>query len=118
VRAGHDPALVYHPESDTFDKLEGQGLALGVDGEWTYQDNETFSISKGNILFLSTDGVWEVRNDEGEMLGKQPILTTIRENASSNSTQIIDAIFNSLNEFAGKTKIEDDITLVVIKVMS
>jgi sigma-B regulation protein RsbU (phosphoserine phosphatase) len=115
VRAGHDPAIVYDPGTDTFNPLKGQGLALGVDREWVYQDNETVSLTKGNIIFLSTDGVWEVRNEKGEMLGKQPILNTIRKNASSNSTQIIDAIYNRLNEFTGKTRIEDDITLVIIK---
>ena len=73
-------------------------------------------FSKGQIIFLSTDGVWEVRNRKGEMLGKTPILDIIRENALSTATQIHDAIFDSLNKFMCGTRIEDDITSVVIKV--
>jgi sigma-B regulation protein RsbU (phosphoserine phosphatase) len=70
---------------------------------------------KGQIIFLSTDGVWEVRNTKGEMLGKEPILNAIRQNASSDAAQIIDAIFNTVDKFIGEMKIEDDITSVVIK---
>ena len=49
------------------------------------------------------------------MLGKEPVLNAIRQNASSDATQIIDAIFDILDEFIGEAKIEDDITSVVIK---
>ena len=49
------------------------------------------------------------------MLGKVPILNTIRQNASSDATQIVNAIFDTLDEFIGEVKLEDDITLVVIK---
>ena len=115
VRAGHDPAIVYDPGTDSFDRLEGRGIALGIDGEWIYEDNEKALFSKGQIIFLSTDGVWEVQNQKGEMLGKEPILNTIRENASSNATHILDAVFDSLNTFIGEARIEDDITSVVIK---
>jgi sigma-B regulation protein RsbU (phosphoserine phosphatase) len=115
VRAGHDPAMLYDPGSDSFNELSGSGIALGVDAEWIYEDNKKTDFSKGQIIFLSTDGVWEVRNKKGEMLGKEPILNAIRNNASSDATQIIDAIFDILDKFIGGVKIEDDITSVVIK---
>jgi sigma-B regulation protein RsbU (phosphoserine phosphatase) len=115
VRAGHDPAIVYDPGADSFNELGGRGLALGVDREWIYEDNMKASLSDEQIIFLSTDGVWEVQNPEGRMLGKQPILNTIRQNAASSAAQILEAIFDSVNHFKGSAKIEDDITLVVIK---
>jgi sigma-B regulation protein RsbU (phosphoserine phosphatase) len=115
VRAGHDPAIVYDPGSDSFSELTGPGIALGVDENWIYEDNKKIGFSKGQIIFLSTDGVWEVRNTKGEMLGKEPILNAIRQNASSDATQIMDAIFNTVDKFIGEVKIEDDITSVVIK---
>jgi serine phosphatase RsbU (regulator of sigma subunit) len=52
------------------------------------------------------------------MLGKEPILNAIRQNASSDATQIIDAIFDILDKFIGEAKIEDDITSVVIKMQN
>jgi sigma-B regulation protein RsbU (phosphoserine phosphatase) len=118
VRAGHDPGVVYDPGSDSFSELGGSGIALGVYGGWIYEDNKKTDFSNGQIIFLSTDGIWEARNKEGEMLGKEPILNTIRQNASSNATQIIDSIFDTLYKFIGGVKIEDDITSVVIKMQN
>lgn len=115
VRAGHDPAIIYDPGSDSFSELRGSGIALGVDIEWIYEDNKKTDFSNGQIIFLGTDGIWEARNKKGEMLGKEPILNAIRQNASSDSTQIVDEIFQILNKFTAGVKIEDDITSVVIK---
>jgi sigma-B regulation protein RsbU (phosphoserine phosphatase) len=115
VRAGHDPAIIYDPGSETFNELSGSGIALGVDGGWIYEDNKKTDLAKGQIIFLSTDGVWEARNKKGEMLGKEPVLNTIRQNSSSDAGQIIDAIFDTLDEFIAGVKIEDDITSVIIK---
>jgi sigma-B regulation protein RsbU (phosphoserine phosphatase) len=115
VRAGHDPAMLYDPGSDSFNELNGSGIALGVDAAWIYEDNMKTDFSKDQIIFLSTDGIWEARNKKGKMLGKEPILNAIRQNSSSDATQIIDAIFDILDEFIGEVKIEDDITSVIIK---
>ena len=118
VRAGHDPAIIYDPISDAFNELGGSGIALGVDSGWVYEDNKQTDLTEGQIIFLSTDGIWEARNKNGEMLGKQPILNAIRNNSSSDSGQIMDAIFDILYKFIGSAKIEDDITSVVIKIKS
>ncbi len=118
VRAGHDPAIIYDPVSDSFNELSGSGIALGVDGGWIYEDNKKNDLAKGQIIFLSTDGVWEVRNKKGEMLGKEPILNLIRQNAASDATQILNTVFNALDKFIGGVKIDDDITSVVIKMQN
>jgi sigma-B regulation protein RsbU (phosphoserine phosphatase) len=116
VRAGHDPAIIYDPGSDSFSELGGSGIALGVDVEWIYEDNKKTDFSNGQIIFLSTDGIWEARNKKGEMLGKEPILNTIRQNSSSDATQIIDSVFDTLDKFIGGVKLDDDITSVIIKI--
>jgi sigma-B regulation protein RsbU (phosphoserine phosphatase) len=86
-----------------------------VDAEGIYGDNQKTDFSNGQIIFLSTDGIWEARSKKGEMLGKEAILNAIRQNASSDATQIIDAIFDILENFIGAVKIEDDITSMIIK---
>ena len=118
VRAGHDPAMLYNPGSDSFSELGGSGIALGVDPKWIYEDNQKTDFSYGQIIFLSTDGIWEARNKKGEMLGKEPIINAIRKNASSDASQIIDAIFDTLDKFIGGVKIEDDMTSVIIKMQN
>ncbi len=116
VRAGHDPGIVYDPDSDAFSELGGAGIALGVDAEWNYAGHKKTDLTTGQIIFLSTDGIWEACNQEGEMLGKAPILDAIRQNATSDAAQIINAVFDLLEEFTAGTNIEDDITAVVLKI--
>ena len=116
VRAGHDPAILYNLESDSFDELGGPGIALGVDGNWNFNAHEKEGFPGGRIIFLGTDGVWEVRNRSGEMLGKEPIRDTIRKNSSSSAERILEAIFTTLDDFIGHARIEDDITSVVVKI--
>ena len=86
-----------------------------MDAEWIYEDDKKTDFSNGQIIFLSTDGIWEARNKKGEMLGREAILNVIRQNSSSDATHIISAIFDMLDKFTEDAKIEDDITLVVIK---
>jgi sigma-B regulation protein RsbU (phosphoserine phosphatase) len=116
VRAGHDPAIIYDPATDSFEELGGPGMALGVDQECIYKDNKKYGLSKGQIICLGTDGIWEVRNKKGEMLGKEPIVNGIRENSALGAKQILDAIFNTVDKFLSGAKKEDDITSVIIKI--
>ena len=70
MRAGHEPAVFYDPESDTFEEFKGTGLALGVDEDWQYEQNQRAGLKKGQIIALATDGIWEAHNARGEMFGK------------------------------------------------
>ena len=115
VRAGHDPAFIYDRQLEMVTHLKGQGLALGVDENLIYAENAKESVSKDHVLLLFTDGVWELRNPAGEMMGKRPLLNLIRENASLSAMEILHAVFESLQKFSHRAKVEDDITLVVIK---
>lgn len=36
VRAGHDPAIFYDPNTDKISELKGAGMVLGVDENWQY----------------------------------------------------------------------------------
>ena len=116
VRAGHDPAIFYDPGADAFEELGGSGIALGIDEDWNYTEYTKTALNKGQIIFLSTDGVWEAFNRKGEMFGKERIYDTIRKNSSLSANEIINIMLDSLKGFQQGAPIEDDITLVVIKI--
>jgi len=116
VRAGHDPAIFYDPNKDTFEELGGMGMALGVDKNWNVKAYTKTALKNGQIIFLCTDGIWEARNLQGEMFGKEPIYDIIRNNSSLSANEILDAMIESLKSFQKGAKIEDDITLVIIKI--
>ena len=96
--------------------MRGDGIALGVDANWQYDENEKSGLSKGQIIFLGTDGIWEAHNQEGKMFGKAPIYDMIRQNAGLSAKDIVDEVIAVLTHFLKDRAPEDDITLVVIKV--
>ena len=114
VRAGHDPAIVFSPDSDQFGELKGEGIPLGVEQNWRYEDYTAIN-KPGQILVLATDGVMETHNQKGEMFGKDRIKEVIRRNAGLDAEGIRRAIFHAVENFRGKAPREDDVTLVVAK---
>lgn len=117
VRAGHDPAIFYDPGPDKFEQLQGCGAVLGVDGKIQYQQNVKSGLSPGQIIFIGTDGLWETHNQAGEMFGKERLKTLIRRYASLPAEKIVTSTIDSLQAFRQSVKQEDDITLVVVKVV-
>jgi sigma-B regulation protein RsbU (phosphoserine phosphatase) len=116
VRAGHDPALVYDPRHNTFEELSGTGMALGVNEDFRYEENIKAGVAEGQIIALGTDGIWEARNKEGNMFGKQRFRDVIRHNAKENAANILNAVYDKLDQHTRGLKSDDDITLVVAKV--
>jgi sigma-B regulation protein RsbU (phosphoserine phosphatase) len=115
VRAGHEPAVFYDPLNNTFEELCGHGVGLGVVEDYAYEKNEKVRYQEGQIIFLGTDGIWEACNTHGEMFGKERIHKIIRENAALDADHILNAILKELSEFQGDARIEDDVTLVLVK---
>jgi sigma-B regulation protein RsbU (phosphoserine phosphatase) len=116
LRAGHDPALLYHPETDRFEELMGEGTTLGVSCDVRFEAYRQ-PIESGQILLLTTDGIREARDPDGHMFGNAPLKRLVRENAGDRAEQILEAIMMELKSFTGPlSKLEDDATVVVVKV--
>jgi len=116
VRAGHPPAYLYDPDQDNFRELMGEGLVLGVDDTFVYQENRITGLNAGQIVAVGTDGIWEACNRHGQVYGRERFLETIRRNARADANTILEAVYTDLSAFTLGVKPADDITLVVIKV--
>jgi sigma-B regulation protein RsbU (phosphoserine phosphatase) len=116
VRAGHDPAMFYDPHTDSFEKLRGAGMALGVNADGYYREYRKTDLKKGQIIVLASDGLWEARNPKDEMFGKDRIFQIVRSNSGAAARKILTSCFNALKVFLDDRPLEDDVTLVVIKI--
>ena len=117
VNAGHDPAMLFDPVKEKFEELNGgSNLALGVMEDSRYTEAQ-HKIASGQILVMATDGVWEARNNEGEMYGKDRLYKVIREYTSATAAEIQTAVFESVRRFRNNFPLEDDMTLVIVKVI-
>ncbi|MGD9272359.1 MAG: SpoIIE family protein phosphatase, partial [Syntrophobacterales bacterium] len=115
VRAGHEPAVVYDPSTDSFSELHGDGIALGVDETYAFQENTQELWSDSQIVLIGTDGIWESENPQGEGFGKKRLREIIRKHKHQNSQEIVDAITGALANHRQTAPQQDDITMVVIK---
>jgi len=115
VRAGHDPALIYDPGTNSFEELAGIGLPLGVFEDSRYA-TLTRKIKPGQIIAIGTDGIWETTNTGGQQFGKARFKDVIQTHASESAAEILTRVINAVDGFAGNSEKSDDVTLVIIKV--
>ena len=116
VSAGHEPAIIYDPNTDAFIELtEASGFPLGIMEDAEFEEARR-DIAAGQIIVSATDGIIEARNPKDDMFGRERLYDTIRKNVSGSAQDILNAILNTLNRFKAGTQSEDDITLVVIKI--
>ena len=116
LSAGHDPALVYNPDDDTFADLCGNDIPLGLEPDWRFHEFAADDWRSGQVILLGTDGIWECFNAKHEMFGKTRLREVIRQSAPQPADAISHAIQQAVSEFRGKADQTADITLVVVKI--
>lgn len=115
IRAGHEPAIVYQPASGRFSDLRSQGVALGVDAEVTFLYHELPVPETAQVILIGSDGAWEVENEAGEQLGRERLKEILAANGDQGAEAILQAMVQEINDFRGRKRPHDDITLVVVK---
>ena len=118
IRAGHDPALIYDPEQDSFEELMGPGLALGVIEDFEYEPQYRTGLKPGQVIIIGTDGIWESCNPSGEMFGRERLMETVRKTAGQDAQTILETVFQAQADFSEGLKTDDDLTLVVVKIQA
>jgi sigma-B regulation protein RsbU (phosphoserine phosphatase) len=117
VRAGHDPAILYDPDSGRFDEFGGQGVPLGIDEDAVFEERERRDLHSGAIIFIGTDGIWETAGPDGRLFGKDALRDLIRTISERSARDITKAVVQALDAFRKGLKPSDDITMVVIKIL-
>ena len=118
VRAGHDPALIYWPNQNDFSELAGPGIPLGVTDDWQVAVGQIDRLQPGCVIALGTDGIWETHNSGGELFGKQRFKQILQKRAAEKADTILESVYEELFKFSTGLKPDDDITLVIVKVIA
>lgn len=117
VRAGHEPALYFDPAAGSFSELDGDGMVLGVENEAPYRDYGRQGWDPGAVIVIGTDGITETRNSDNELFGNERVREVIRRNASRPAAEIQAAVIEAVQTHRGPAPQEDDVTLVVVKLL-
>lgn len=115
VRAGHDSALLYSPQTDRFVDLQGSGVALGIDPSFSYHEYTLGDLTAGQVLVVGTDGIWESENPSNETFGKKRLREIIRKNHHMPAADLVAAVLKNVQQFRDGAPQTDDVTLVVAR---
>jgi serine phosphatase RsbU (regulator of sigma subunit) len=115
LSAGHGPLFLYVFREDRFDKMAAQGLPLGISPSLISEPPLLVDLYPGDILVLATDGFFEWANAQGEQFGTERLGEAIRASREKPASKIISTLYQSVIDFSGGTKQQDDLTTVLIK---
>ena len=111
--AGHNAPYCIGREGVT--AIDGaKGIILGVQPDAGYT-NGTLTLAPGEGIYVFTDGVTEAANLQGDMFSEARLEAVLRDNAESSSTEIVNAVTQAVNGFAGNALQSDDITMLTVR---
>ncbi len=92
------------------------GFPIGLEKEISdfigYADIQLYP---GDTIVLYTDGVTEAEDSNGELYGLKRLTQVVKENWQKSAEEIKQAVVDNLYEYMGQQKLQDDITLVILK---
>jgi serine phosphatase RsbU (regulator of sigma subunit) len=92
------------------------GMFVGFEPDISQFIGETkIILEEGEVLVLYTDGVTDAINGEKEEFGLERLCELVKKNHDLPSAIIVENVLETLNQYIGKAKVYDDISLMVIK---
>ena len=110
--AGHYPPLVCDGGSIHPLPMESQ-FVLGVEPEVPYA-TERFDLAAGASVLFYTDGVIEARSGQGEHFAAARLRRAL-DSGRSTAQEMIDAVVSAVDDFRGDRELQDDLTLVAVR---
>ncbi len=112
--AAHHPPLLVRANDGSFEKLDTEGLPIGLEQKVEYGEG-TVQLESGDMVVLYTDGIIEALSEKHEQYEEERLLRTITTNAHCRPKEIVNAIKEDITEFVGRAKQHDDQTVLVLK---
>ena len=114
--AGHTTCYIFDLKNNIKTTLDSTGPPLGVVSDMNYGGAPIAQLEQGDMIVLMTDGVIEAECIAGGPFGEQRAIDTVRVNSHKSAAEIVKSIRNELFAQCQTTQ-DDDITVVVIKVL-
>jgi serine phosphatase RsbU (regulator of sigma subunit) len=111
--AGHNPALLLSRAGET-EWLRARGTILGVLDE-IHLDERTITLEPGDSVIFYTDGVTEAFSEQGDIYGQERLRAVAKAGDGSSAQAIVQAVLDSVQEFAGDSPQSDDLTLMILR---
>jgi serine phosphatase RsbU (regulator of sigma subunit) len=118
--AGHPTGYVLDPSGAVRTRLRSTGLPLAVRPDSSYEAAAPIILASGELVLLLTDGVLEAHppDKEEEIFGLDRTLEVVRAHQNKPAREIVDRLYEAVRAFCGPRVQFDDLTVLVLKVMS
>jgi phosphoserine phosphatase RsbU/P len=119
-RAGHMPLLHYNKSTGECFRIIPKGIGIGLANEQFFLNTtEEISIKPehDDLIVLFTDGVVEAANSYYNTFGEENLTRLICKHADKSPKEIQDIIINTIKNFTYSSPVQDDLTLIVMKVL-
>ncbi|MGE5353393.1 MAG: SpoIIE family protein phosphatase [Acidobacteriota bacterium] len=115
VSAGMPPLQIYRKASGEVEEFLLKGMPLGAFSDFPYKKIPA-NVCEGDVILIMSDGLPEMFNDKKETYGMERVVEAFKEAAGRSAGEIIEHICQSARAWAGQAPLEDDMTIMVIKV--
>lgn len=112
--AGHNPPLYFN--GGEVQRLYTGGTVVGIFPDAEY-DQETIQLHPGDIFLAYTDGIVESVNEYGEEFGEDRLVEIVQKNRELSADQLQGAIVDQVLAWAFEEERDDDMTLIVARIL-
>ncbi len=111
-RAGHMPPIIARANG-ALERIDAEGSAIGLFPDLEVEEKEIV-LEKGDRLFFHTDGLVDSRNHDMEAYSHERFHALLEKNIDKPTSELIDTIDSSINEWRDENVFDDDIAFCVL----
>jgi sigma-B regulation protein RsbU (phosphoserine phosphatase) len=115
ANAGHVPGYLFSSSGEVLEEMSFKDLPLGVLRGYKYSTSEPIPLEPGYVTAILTDGITEAMNFNNEVFGSQRAIDLISQHFQLDAIDIINRLYQSVQDFSENQAQEDDITMVICK---
>ena len=74
-------------------------------------------MAAGDSVFIRTDGVEETMNADREVFGEDRMKELLMANREATASEVLDRLDAALKDHSGGQALEDDVTMIALRVV-
>jgi len=114
--AGHNWPVLLKPSGERV-FLERGGTILGILERTGFEEGEV-ALGPGDLVVLYTDGISEAANAAGELFGEERLCAVAQSLPRGlPAREVAERLLGALREYLGEVEPQDDMTLLVLRVL-
>ena len=113
-------SLVYYNKNTNtseilYNKSENRCGVIGILGLPPKFESITLEMNSDDELIFYTDGITEITNKEKIPFGKNALFNSFQRHINEDLQSQVDLILQDVKDYVGEEKINDDISIIILK---